>query len=252
MTATSTLARKTCCMPPSSCLLPPACLAARHEPAHPSRSKACAVSVSRDLCLNGLCVGQVANRRCGMGNAGCRLVSSCLWVLQPRHLAFYMATHRRLGADPKCLLSNLVVLPALPLASAAGDGVWCVCRHRGHGMPLSFYPCASPRPKLTDKRACDQDECVLKMITELASADTGVGARALAQVLEEGIMPTDDVASAVTPQHLPHEGAAGEGGTASRQRRASTRGKGSPGATSSSPLSAGGPRRRMSSRAPEK
>jgi hypothetical protein len=53
---------------------------------------------------------QVASRTCGGGNGGCKLVSSELWVLRPRHLALFMATHNRLGSDPKCWLSNLVFL----------------------------------------------------------------------------------------------------------------------------------------------
>jgi hypothetical protein len=51
---------------------------------------------------------QVAKATRGMGNGGCKLVSSSLWVLQERHLAVYMASHRRLGASPNCLLSNVV------------------------------------------------------------------------------------------------------------------------------------------------
>lgn len=63
--------------------------------------------VTNSCCV--LCVvEQVAAVTTGMGNGGCKLVCCSLWVLQPRHLAVYMATHSRLGAHATCLLSHLV------------------------------------------------------------------------------------------------------------------------------------------------
>jgi len=150
----------------------------------------------RQLTLRGLpsMLHEVANRTCGGGNGGCKLVSSELWVLRPRHLALLMATHNRLGCDPKCWLSNL-------------------------------------------------DNCILKMIVDMASTDTGVGARALAQVMEEETLQEQEGGAAAS-QYLLHEG--GAAGPSGRQRR-SPRGKAAMSASATSP-SAGASRRRRISR----
>ena len=100
-----------------------------------------------------------------------------------------------------------------------------------------------------------QDDHVFKMIAELASADTGVGARALAQVLDEETMKEmkeEHVASASSLQHLQQEeGACSAAGPSGRPRRASPRGKAREEGEFASPR-AGARRRRISSRSPGK
>jgi hypothetical protein len=205
------------------------------------------LAVVTGLCWIGLGALQVANRTCGMGNAGCKLVSSSLWVLQPRHLALYMATHRRLGGDAKCLLFNLVLcLPCSCYALRVGTMFTRVAASCVRGLRQA---CGNAYQRISHGT---QDDHVFKMIAELASADTGVGARALAQVLDEETMKEmkeEHVASASSLQHLQQEeGAAGPSG---RHRRASPRGKAREEGEFASPR-AGARRRRISSRSPGK
>jgi len=89
-----------------------------------------------------------------------------------------------------------------------------------------------------------QDNCILKMIVDMASTDTGVGARALAQVMEEETLQEQEGgAAAPSSQYLQHEGESA--GASGRQRR-SPRGKA--GVSAPTSPSAGASRRRRISR----